>query len=188
MKGTAQTVDDGAYDHLRPGMVVPEITLPATTGETLDVVSNSSLTVLFLYPMTGTPGRPLPEGWLETPGAFGCTSESCAYRDLTAELASVGAAVRGVSTQTPSEQKEFASREAINYPLLSDASHHLVKALRLPLLTVPTHPPRIKRATMIVGRDRVLRELMYPIRDPAANPAEALAVVRRLHLERDRDL
>ncbi len=180
MRGTAQTVDDGAYHHLRAGAVVPEVRLPATGGRSLDVVASSAFTVVFLYPMTGTPGQPLPEGWLELPGAFGCTSESCAYRDLVEEFARAEATIHGVSTQTAAEQDEFAEREHIDYPLLSDAGHRLVEALRLPLFEVAGGPPRIKRATLIVDRERILREVMYPIPDPAANATQALASLRTM--------
>lgn len=180
MKGTAQTFDDGAYSHLRAGMAVPEISLPATTGESVDVVASSALTVLFLYPMTGVPGQPLPDGWLELPGAFGCTAESCSYRDLAREFARVDTTVHGVGTQTTAEQEEFAEREHINYPLLSDAQHRLVNLLRLPLLRAAGHPPRIKRATLIVDRKRILREVMYPVADPSANAAHALAAAEQL--------
>jgi peroxiredoxin len=179
MSGTAQTIDDGAYAHVRVGMTLPNVELPATTGVTLDVVASSEFTVIFLYPMTGTPGQPMPHGWLELPGAFGCTAESCAYRDLIEDFSIFDATVYGVSTQTTSEQTEFAEREQIRYPLLSDSEHRLVNALRLPLLQV-AGPPRIKRATLIVDRRRVVRKVMYPIPDPAANAHEALATVEQL--------
>jgi peroxiredoxin len=179
MTGTAQTIDDGAYTHVRVGMTLPNVELPATTGETLDLVASSAFTVIFLYPMTGTPGQPMPHGWLKLPGAFGCTAESCAYRDLIEDFASLDATVYGVSTQTTSEQTEFAEREQIRYPLLSDSEHRLVNALRLPLLQV-AGPSRIKRATLIVDRRRVVRKVMYPIPDPATNAHEALATVEQL--------
>lgn len=179
MTGTSQTIDDGAYDHLRVGMAVPDVQLPATTGETLNVVASSAFTVIFLYPATGIPGQPMPEGWLELPGAFGCTAESCAYRDLIEYFARLDVTVHGVSTQTTSEQREFAERERISYQLLSDSEHRLVDALELPLLRVGG-PPRIRRATLIVDRKRVLREVMYPIPDPAANAEQALAAVDQL--------
>ena len=179
MKGTPQTIDDGTYDHLRVGMVVPDVQLPATNGETLNVVASSAFTVIFLYPMTGTPGQPMPNGWLELPGAFGCSAESCAYRDLIEDFARLDTTVYGVSTQTMSEQAEFAEREHISYQLLSDEEHRLVNALRLPVLQVGG-PSRIGRATLIVDRKRVLREVMYPIPDPAANAEQALAAVEQL--------
>ena len=52
-------------------------------------------------------------------------------------------------------------------------------ALRLPLLEVAGHPPRIKRATLIVDHERVVREVMYPVPDPGANAAEAMAAVAK---------
>jgi peroxiredoxin len=180
MTGTSQTIDDGAYDHLRVGMAVPDVQLPATTGETLNVVASSAFTVIFLYPMTGIRGQPMPDGWLELPGAFGCTAESCAYRDLIEDFARRHVTVHGVSTQTTSEQREFAERERISYPLLSDSEHRFVNALELPLLRVGG-PSRIRRATLIVDRKRVLREVMYPIPDPAANAEQALAAVEQLN-------
>ncbi len=179
MKGTAQTVDDGAYDHLRISTSLPEVRLPATTGESLDIVAASAFTVIFLYPMTGTPGQSLPEGWLELPGAFGCSAESCGYRDLAEQFARRDATVYGVSTQTTSQQREFAERERLNYPLLSDSEHRLVDALKLPLLEVAGHPPRIKRATLIVDHERVVHEVMYPVPDPGANAAAAMASVAK---------
>jgi hypothetical protein len=63
--------------------------------------------------------------------------------------------------------------------LLSDSEYLLVDALRLPLLRVVNDPPRIKRATLIVDRDRVVREIMYPVPDPAANAVHALAAVNK---------
>jgi peroxiredoxin len=179
--GTRQTVDDGAYDHLAHGGTIPEIHLPATTGEDLDVVAGSGWTVMFLYPATGTPGQPLPDGWLHTPGAYGCTAESCGFRDLLAEFDRAGAQVRGVSTQTPGEQAAFAAREHIGYPLLSDHEQRLVRALNLPTFTVGGSHPRIRRATLLVGEDRRIRDVLYPISDPAGHAAD---VVERLgHLD-----
>ena len=172
--GTRQTVDDGAYDHLARGGTIPEIHLPATTGEHMDVVAGSRWTVVFLYPATGTPGQPLPDGWLHTPGAYGCTAESCGFRDLLVELDHAGAQVRGVSTQTPSEQAAFAAREHIGYPLLSDHEHTLVQALDLPTFTVGGSHPRIRRATLLVDQGRRIRDVRYPIPDPAGHAAEVL--------------
>jgi peroxiredoxin len=180
MDGTAQTHDDGAYDHLRIGMEIPHIELPSTTGVDLDIIAATSFTVLFLYPMTGVPGEPLPEGWMDIPGAFGCTAQSCGYRDLAETYFELDAAVQGVSTQTTSEQEEFAVREGINYPLLSDSDVLLTKALALPVLDIPGEPPRIKRATLIVDRNRTLRSVIYPVPDPGANAQEALSTLRRL--------
>jgi len=35
----------------------------------------------YLYPLTGRPGTDLPEGWDAIPGARGCSTEACDFRD-----------------------------------------------------------------------------------------------------------
>ncbi len=62
-------------------------------------------------------------------------------------------------------------------PRSHDSEHQ--RALKLPLLEVAGHPPRIKRATLIVDHERVVREVMYPVPDPGANAAEAMAAVAK---------
>jgi peroxiredoxin len=170
--------DDGAYDHVL-GAAVPSVSLPSTTGGTLDVCDSlAAFTVLFLYPMTGTPGKALPEGWTEIPGAVGCTPQSCAYRDLIAEFEALDASVRGISTQTPEEQAEFATREHIPYPLLSDSNLRLATAMALPTFEAGGKA-RLKRASLIV-RDRSVLRVLYPVLDPAANAGHTLTAVREL--------
>jgi peroxiredoxin len=92
-------VDDGACAHL-PGQSVPDADLPATSGQTVNLRRREGLTVIYIYPMTGRPGVPLPEGWDEIPGARGCTPESCGFRDHHAELRALGAEVFGLSPQS----------------------------------------------------------------------------------------
>jgi peroxiredoxin len=170
-------IDDGAYEHLR-GVTIPKLALPSTTGGELEVCdTTANFTVVFLYPMTGTPGKPLPEGWMEIPGAFGCTAQSCAYRDLVGEFAALRASVRGISTQTHEEQVEFSAREHIPYPLLSDEGLRLTRLLELPTF-VADDSPRIKRASLVIDRDRRVVDVLYPVLDPASNAADSLAALR----------
>jgi peroxiredoxin len=170
-------VDDGAYEHV-VGTALPDIRLPSTTGGEVDICDTSRrFTVVFVYPMTGTPGVPLPEGWAEIPGAVGCTAQSCGYRDQVAGFEVFDAAVRGISTQTPDEQAEFAAREHITYPLLSDAELRLTQLLRLPTF-VAGGRARLKRASMVVDESRRVRHVLYPVPDAAADATEALAALR----------
>src|SRR6266540_3362339 len=100
--------DDGAADHL-PGSAVPAVTLSSTLGGELDLAETAhERLVVYVYPRTGTPGQPSPEGWDDIPGARGCTPQSCTFRDAREELARHGATLVGISAQTPAEQAEFA--------------------------------------------------------------------------------
>src|SRR5215471_1063378 len=128
-------VDDGAAAHLR-GMQMPHVVLPSTAGHDVDVAGlGAGRTVLYAYPRTGRPDRPVPAGWDAIPGARGCTPQSCAYRDHADELAALGARVAGLSAQTLEEQQEFAAREHMPFPVLADPELKLGAALRLPTFT-----------------------------------------------------
>ena len=111
--------DDGAADHL-PGRELPALSLPSTAGPVDLRGAAAGTLVLYIYPRTGRPGEPPPDGWDATPGARGCTPQSCAFRDHRAELAALGADVVGMSAQTLADQAEFAAREHIPYPLIAD--------------------------------------------------------------------
>ena len=73
--------------------------------------------VLYVYPATGTPGRPTPDGWDAIPGARGCTPQSCAFRDHAGELAELGARVAGLSAQPlPSSRSSSPVASTCRFP------------------------------------------------------------------------
>jgi peroxiredoxin len=166
-------VDDGAADHLS-GSAVPDVALPSTRGGELSLAGAAAgLVVVYVYPRTGTPGVPAPEGWDDIPGARGCTPQSCAFRDAEQELARHGASLIGISTQTPEEQAEFAHREGISYPLLSD--HGLVLAHRMRLPTFEAGGLHLyKRLTFVAEQGRIVK-VFYPVFPPDRNAGEVLA-------------
>lgn len=165
-------IDDGAADHLR-GMEVPGVTLSSTLGGPLDLAAASErLAVVYIYPRTGVPGEPLPDGWDAIPGARGCTPQSCAFRDHVLELAAYGAAVLGVSAQAHAEQREFAVREHIPYPLLGDPELRLAQMLGLP--TFEAEGRRYYRRLTFVAHERRIAKVFYPVFPPHRNPGEVL--------------
>ncbi len=167
--------DDGTCDHL-PGLKLPDLSLLATDGRTVDLATLTGRTVLYLYPMTGTPGKALPEGWDETPGARGCTPQSCAFRDHKAQLSALGVQVYGVSAQTTSEQQEAAERLQLPYPLLSDADFLLAEALALPTFMLGGKR-FIKRVTLI-ARESAIEHVFYPVFPPDQNAADVVAYLQ----------
>jgi peroxiredoxin len=165
--------DDGAADHL-PGMELPAVALPSTAGGDVHLDRlGAGRTVLYAYPMTGTPGVDPPDGWDEIPGARGCTPESCGFRDHHAELAQAGAGVFGVSTQTTEQQREAAERLRLPFALLSDAAHLLGDGLRLPAMDV-VGVTMLKRLTLVV-RDGRVEHVFYPVFPPDGHASEVLA-------------
>jgi peroxiredoxin len=165
-------VDDGAADHL-PGHEVPRESLTSTQGGQLDLGETThKLTVVYVYPRTGVPGEPLPAGWDDIPGARGCTPQSCAFRDHVLDLAAHGASVIGLSAQHPDEQREFAQREHIPYPLLSDPELRLAKTLRLP--TFEAAGQRFYRRLTFIAHERRIAKVFYPIFPAHRNAAQVL--------------
>jgi DNA-binding HxlR family transcriptional regulator/peroxiredoxin len=148
------------------GQAVPRL-------HTLDPVTALDLTVVYCYPGNAFPGAD------EVPGGIGCTLESCTYRDRLGEFAALGASVVGVSTQRPSEQAAFAAVNGIRFPLLSDADLELTTALRLPTFRAGG-TTRLKRQTLVVDRDRVVRATLFPIPEVTGSVEDALRLVREL--------
>ncbi|AHB49493.1 BcpB protein [Hyphomicrobium nitrativorans NL23] len=165
--------DDGAVDHL-VGARLTDVALPSTAGESVSLATLSGRTVLFVYPMTGTPGVALPDGWDAIPGARGCTPHACAFRDLHADLTGAGAsAVFGLSTQTLEEQRSTVERLHLPFPLLSDADLAFAHAMSLPEMEV-SGKAMIKRMALIVDEGTVTH-VFYPVFPPDRNAADVLA-------------
>ncbi|HWH20497.1 MAG TPA: peroxiredoxin [Solirubrobacterales bacterium] len=172
-EGLPVPVDDGGADGLA-GSPVPAVALPSTLGGEVRLADvGARLLVGYVYPMTGTPGEALPDGWDDIPGARGCTPQSCAYRDALGEFRDLGAELVGISAQTPAEQAEFAAREHIPFPLLSDDGLRLAEALGLPTFEADGRT-LYRRLTFIAATGRIVK-VIYPVFPPDRDAGEVLA-------------
>src|SRR5580704_16255827 len=103
--------------------------------------------------------------WDMIPGARGCTPQTCAFRDLFADLKAAGAkSVFGLSTQSNAYQTEMASRLHLPFPVLSDEKLKLTRALELPTMDV-AGLTLIKRLALIVDDGRIA-QVFYPVFPP----------------------
>jgi peroxiredoxin len=166
--------DDGAAAHL-VGMAVPAVSLVATNDTTVTLAALPGRIVVFAYPRTGEPGKiALVDDWDMIPGARGCTPQTCAFRDLFAELKAAGATqVFGLSTQSNEYQTEMASRLHLPFPVLSDEKLALTQALDLPTMDV-ADLTMIKRLTLIIDDGRITH-VFYPVFPPDRNAGDVLA-------------
>ena len=84
---------------------------------------------------------------------YGCTKESCHFRDLKAEFAAVGATRVGISADPVDKQLQFAEKHDFDYPLLSDVDRSVADAFgvkrRSSLL-------KVKRSTFVIDTDSTL--------------------------------
>lgn len=158
--------DDGACNHL-VGNTMPNIKLLSTTSTYVDLSLIKGWSVIFFYPMTGKPGVPVPEGWVQIPGAAGCTPQTCSFRDNYSKLQSMNIQVFGISAQNTDDQSEASNRLNLPYMLLSDNSFELSNALNLPLLQVG-NLKLIKRLTLIT-KNGIIKKCFYPVFPPDKN-------------------
>ena len=164
--------------HELVGTMMPPVRLPAHDGTSHDVVTTGSWTVLAAFPGATTDPASYPADWDQIPGAPGCTVEATTYRDLAGDFADAGVTIRGLSMATPRQVKPWARRLQLTYPLLSDVDAELVTALRLPTFHAAGHD-HLKRLTLVIDPERVIRAVQFPITDPAGSVREALAAVRQ---------
>lgn len=145
------------------GTRVPDFELPDQDGVPIrlsDQLAKGPV-VLFFYPaaMTG-----------------GCTKEACHFRDLAGEFAEAGAQRLGISVDAVAKQKEFATGNGFDYPLLSDESGEVAKSfgVRRRMLTP------VKRATFVFDRDRTVAKVITSELNMNVHADQALAAVSSL--------
>lgn len=91
--------------------MVPDFTLPASTGEEITLSSfRGHKVVLYFYPKDNTPA---------------CTQEACDFRDALPQIEAKGAVVLGISPDELKSHGKFAEKYSLQFPLLSDKEHHV---------------------------------------------------------------
>ncbi len=127
------------------GDAVADFELPDQTGtpRRLSKLLEDGPVVLFFYPAAMT---------------YGCTKESCHFRDLKAEFDAVGAQRVGISGDTVEKQKRFADKHQFDYPLLSDSDSAV--ADQFGVKRSVSILGKNKRATFVIGTDQRVLEVI----------------------------
>ncbi len=156
--------DDGGCNHLA-NLILPEISLPNQDGNDLRLNRTDTFRIiLYFFPMTGRPDRSLPIDWNLIPGAKGCTSQTCSFRDKYDEIISLNSVPIGVSTQSIEDLKEMTTRLSVPFDILSDADLKLKNLLNLPTFSIK-EKIYIKRLTLVIEKN-LIKKVFYPIFPP----------------------
>jgi thioredoxin-dependent peroxiredoxin len=137
---------------LEPGDKAPDFTLPDATGKPVSLSDfRGRRVVVYFYPAAMTPG---------------CTTEACDFRDNLASLAAAGVAVIGISRDEPAKLANFAAREHLNFPLLSDPSRKMHDAYGTwgEKQQYGKTVTGVLRSTFVVDADGTLEKAMYNVK------------------------
>jgi thioredoxin-dependent peroxiredoxin len=143
------------------GELAPDFEAVTQTGERIRLSEylRAGPVVLFFYPKAMTPG---------------CTKESCHFRDLQAEFASVGATRLGISADSPDRQTQFAERHELDFPLLSDSDRSVARQFGVkrpgPLFN--------RRSTFVIDSDLRVLEVIKSETNMDLHADKALQVLR----------
>jgi peroxiredoxin Q/BCP len=147
--------------------MAPAFSLTAGTGEEISLKGlKGQVVVLYFYPRDNTPG---------------CTQEACSFRDLTADFAAAGAVILGVSRDSATSHANFAERQSLNFPLLSDpeaevcAAYGVYKEKRQYGRTFMG----IERTTFVIDAKGIIRRI-YPKVKVDQHADEVLQFVKSL--------
>lgn len=140
------------------GDPLPSVTLQTQDGESVDLAERyaDSILVLFAYPRASTPG---------------CTKQTSGFGDLYDQFQELGAAVYGISADTPKAQSSFKAKTGVEFDLLSDPHFELLQPLggkKNPKSVVRSH-------WVFVNGKAVLVEHQVK---PAESPEAALEAVK----------
>jgi len=96
-------------------MQAPDFTLPDQDGNMHNLKDYAGQwLVLYFYPEDDTSG---------------CTTEACNFRDAREIIAELGGAqVVGISKDSAESHQKFVSKYGLNFTLLADTSHNVIKA------------------------------------------------------------
>jgi thioredoxin-dependent peroxiredoxin len=132
---------------LKPGMAAPPFSAQDQDGRTVKLAdfAGKSTVVLYFYPKDDTPG---------------CTKEACSLRDGFAAIKAKGAVILGVSADDVKSHAAFSEKYHLPFPILADPGHAIIDAygVRMPVMGIA------KRVTFIIGRDGVIREILYDVK------------------------
>ena len=150
---------------MHKGDVVPDFELPDQTGtpRKMSELLAQGPVVLFFYPAAMT---------------YGCTKESCHFRDLAAEFAAIGAQPVGISADSVEKQKQFDEKESLGFTLLSDPDRVVAAQLGVKR---SVEFLKVKRTTFVIDTERTILDVIHSEFSMGSHADKALALLKARH-------
>ncbi|MGE5286869.1 MAG: thioredoxin-dependent thiol peroxidase [Micromonosporaceae bacterium] len=137
---------------LAEGDPAPEFTLPDADGKPVSLSSyRGQRVIVYFYPAAMTPG---------------CTKEACDFRDHRSGFADAGLAVIGISPDKPDRLARFRDKEALTFPLLSDADRETLRAYGAygEKKMYGKTTLGVIRSTFVIGADGKIEKAQYNVK------------------------
>ena len=143
----------------------PEFTLQDENGKDVSLQDlRGKPVVLFFYPRANTPG---------------CTIEARGFRDTYSKIQKTGAALLGISPDTPKAQKKFADKFSLPFTLLADADKRVAQAFGV-LKEKNMYGKKvmgIARTTFVIGPDGKIEHIFENVK-PDGHAEQVLAYLK----------
>ncbi|WP_407272343.1 thioredoxin-dependent thiol peroxidase [Radiobacillus sp. PE A8.2] len=150
------------------GKVAPDMALPASNGETVQLADyRGKHVVLYFYPKDNTPG---------------CTTEACAFRDNHESFADLDAVIIGVSPDSEASHQKFIDKHDLPFLLLVDEEHKLAEAYDVWKLkkNFGKEYMGIERSTFIIDKEGIVQKEYRKVKVDG-HVDEALSFIRELN-------
>lgn len=147
---------------MKKGELVADFELPDETGtpRRLSTLLQSGPVVLFFYPGAMT---------------YGCTRESCHFRDMKGEIEAAGGQPIGISPDTVEKQKQFADKHSFGYPLLSDTGGAVATQFGVRRRVAALG---VRRSTFVIDTNHRVLEVIHSEISFASHADKALEALR----------
>lgn len=107
---------------------------------------------------------------------YGCTKESCHFRDLKAEFEELAAQRIGISADRVEKQKRFSDKHGFDFPLLSDPDRKVAAMFGVKRGPISITP--VKRSTFVIDTDSRVLAVIHSEVNMNQHAERALEVLR----------
>jgi len=152
---------------LKEGYKAPNVTLELPDGSKTSVAEQAGgILVLYFYPKDDTPG---------------CTTEAQGFTALADDFAKAGAAIIGVSKDTPAKHQKFIDKYGLKIRLASDTDGSLCEAYGtwIEKKLYGRAYMGIDRATFLIGKDGAIARIWRKVK-VKGHAEEVLAAAQAL--------